>query len=267
MKGSTLSALLAALLAGQWLGCVPGQPQRSVGEGATRAPAVPDAPERNPLRDAYFGDLHVHTSYSIDSYIFGNRLGPRDAYRFARGEEVRLYGGAVQKLSTPLDFAAVTDHAEGLEVMAVCVDDESVAVAHGAGMSMGSKPSAGSADRLAYVLFTSGSTGKPKGVEVAHSMLANLLRALVRQPGLGAEDRVLALTPITFDIAAFELFRRAGLASSGGEARRLIKGGGARINDASAPSETQPITLADLNADGVIKLSAGKKRHALVRPV
>jgi tyrosyl-tRNA synthetase len=68
-------------------------------------------------------------------------------------------------------------------------------------------------------------------------------------------------------IAAFELFRRAGLAGSGGEARRLIKGGGARINDASAPSETQPITLADLNADGVIKLSAGKKRHALVRPV
>jgi len=68
-------------------------------------------------------------------------------------------------------------------------------------------------------------------------------------------------------IAAFELFRRAGLAGSGGEARRLIKGGGARINDTTAPSETQPITLADLNPDGVIKLSAGKKRHALVRPV
>jgi tyrosyl-tRNA synthetase len=68
-------------------------------------------------------------------------------------------------------------------------------------------------------------------------------------------------------IAAFELFRRAGLAASGGEARRLIKGGGARVNDLLAPSETQAITLGDLNADGVIKLSAGKKRHALVRPV
>jgi tyrosyl-tRNA synthetase len=68
-------------------------------------------------------------------------------------------------------------------------------------------------------------------------------------------------------IAAFELFRRAGLAASGGEARRLIKGGGARINDAAAPSEILPITLDHLNADGVIKLSAGKKRHALVRPV
>ena len=75
-------------------------------------------------RQTYFGDLHVHTSYSIDSYIFGNRLDPRDAYRFARGEEVTLYGGATQKLRIPLDFAAVTDHAEGLEIMALCVEDE-----------------------------------------------------------------------------------------------------------------------------------------------
>ncbi len=68
-------------------------------------------------------------------------------------------------------------------------------------------------------------------------------------------------------IAAFELFRRAGLAASGGEARRLIKGGGARVNDAPAASETAAITLGDLNPDGIIKLSAGRKRHALVRPV
>ncbi len=68
-------------------------------------------------------------------------------------------------------------------------------------------------------------------------------------------------------IAAFELFRRAGLASSGGEARRLIRGGGGRVNDAAAETETAPVTLSDVNADGVIKLSAGKKRHVLVRPV
>jgi len=67
-------------------------------------------------------------------------------------------------------------------------------------------------------------------------------------------------------IAAFELFRRAGLASSGGDARRLIRGGGGRINDAAAAHETTEITLADVNPDGVIKLSAGRKRHALVRP-
>ena len=66
---------------------------------------------------------------------------------------------------------------------------------------------------------------------------------------------------------AFELFVRAGLAASNGEARRLIKGGGARINDAVVSSETQPVSLADLDAAGAIKLSAGRKRHALVRPV
>jgi tyrosyl-tRNA synthetase len=68
-------------------------------------------------------------------------------------------------------------------------------------------------------------------------------------------------------IAAFELLRRAGLAASNGEARRLIKGGGGRVNDRPVASETQLVTAADLLAEGVIKLSAGKKRHALVRPV
>jgi uncharacterized protein DUF3604 len=101
----------------------------TVAAGAAARPAVPTAappagPPRNALRDAYFGDLHVHTAYSIDSYIFGNRLGPRDAYRFARGEAVTLYGGATQKLRTPLDFAAVTDHADGLDLFALCVRDE-----------------------------------------------------------------------------------------------------------------------------------------------
>ena len=67
-------------------------------------------------------------------------------------------------------------------------------------------------------------------------------------------------------VAAFELFRRSGLAASGGEARRLIKGGGARVNDAAIANETQLIGAGDLTSDGFIKLSAGKKRHALVRP-
>jgi len=68
-------------------------------------------------------------------------------------------------------------------------------------------------------------------------------------------------------IPAFLLFREVGLADSGGEARRLIKGGGGKVNDAALPSETHEITSTDLNADGIIKLSAGKKRHMLVRVV
>ena len=67
-------------------------------------------------------------------------------------------------------------------------------------------------------------------------------------------------------LPVFELFVRAGLAASNSEARRLIKGGGARLNDAVVTGEMQPVSLADLDAQGHIKLSAGRKRHALVRP-
>jgi tyrosyl-tRNA synthetase len=66
-------------------------------------------------------------------------------------------------------------------------------------------------------------------------------------------------------VAIFELFVRAGLAASNGEARRLIKGGGARLNDAVVASETQPVSLADFDSAGHLKLSAGRKRHVLVR--
>jgi tyrosyl-tRNA synthetase len=66
-------------------------------------------------------------------------------------------------------------------------------------------------------------------------------------------------------LPAFEALQRAGLCATGGEARRLIKGSGGRVNDVPFTSETQLVTAADLNADGVIKLSAGKKRHALLR--
>jgi len=66
-------------------------------------------------------------------------------------------------------------------------------------------------------------------------------------------------------IPAFELFHKAGLAASGGEARRLIRGGGARLNDKTVDRETHAVTLADLDSEGILKLSAGKKRHALVK--
>jgi tyrosyl-tRNA synthetase len=65
-------------------------------------------------------------------------------------------------------------------------------------------------------------------------------------------------------VPAFMLFKDAGLAASGGEARRLIAGGGARVNDEKIESDQRLITLSDLNAEKTIKLSAGKKKHALV---
>ena len=68
-------------------------------------------------------------------------------------------------------------------------------------------------------------------------------------------------------IPAFELLRRANLAKSNGEARRLIKGGGGRLNGTVITDETRLVGLADLTGEGVIKLSAGRKRHAVVRAV
>jgi Protein of unknown function (DUF3604) len=62
----------------------------------------------------YFGDTHLHTSYSTDAGMFGNRLGPDEAYRFALGEEVTSSQGVRARLQRPLDFLVVADHAENL---------------------------------------------------------------------------------------------------------------------------------------------------------
>lgn len=66
---------------------------------------------KNTLKNAYFGDLHVHTSLSFDAYIGGTVSTPSDAYRFAKGEELEIFGKKVA-LKRPLDFAGVSDHSE-----------------------------------------------------------------------------------------------------------------------------------------------------------
>ena len=62
----------------------------------------------------FFGDTHLHTSYSMDAGAFGARLGPVEAYRFAQGEEVVSSTGQKVKLSRPLDFLVVADHSDGM---------------------------------------------------------------------------------------------------------------------------------------------------------
>jgi hypothetical protein len=62
----------------------------------------------------YFGDTHLHTSYSTDAGMVGNTLGPEQAYRFARGEAVTSSTGLPARLQRPLDFLVVADHAENL---------------------------------------------------------------------------------------------------------------------------------------------------------
>lgn len=62
----------------------------------------------------YFGDTHLHTSFSMDAGAFGARLTPRDAYRFARGDQVMASSGQPVKLSRPLDFLVVADHSDNM---------------------------------------------------------------------------------------------------------------------------------------------------------
>ena len=67
-------------------------------------------PKPNKDRNPYYGDLHVHTKYSFDAYVFGVTASPDDAYRYAKGESVKHPLGYEMKLREPLDFYAVTDH-------------------------------------------------------------------------------------------------------------------------------------------------------------
>jgi hypothetical protein len=79
-----------------------------------RPPAYsPYAGRDYPMRP-FFGDTHLHTSFSMDAGAFGARIGPRDAYRFARGEEITASSNQPVKLSRPLDFLVVADHSDNM---------------------------------------------------------------------------------------------------------------------------------------------------------
>ena len=84
-------------------------------------------PDRNPQRNVYFGDLHVHTMYSFDAYVWDTRTTPSQAYEFARGAPLLLppfdangMGTRRVQLDRPLNFAAVTDHSEFLGEVDTC---------------------------------------------------------------------------------------------------------------------------------------------------
>ena len=120
--GLTMALLLAAC----------GQPEPPAEENATpaeetsaemaEASKAPESqaelPPPNPLRNAYFGDLHIHTRNSYDAYLFNVRARPEDAYVYAKGGTISHPSGFDLKMkSGPLDFLAVTDHAEYLGVV------------------------------------------------------------------------------------------------------------------------------------------------------
>lgn len=128
--------LLLALTLGYFLRSMGGGTD-SWEPGIGAAPAVSALPrepcaDHSPLRNAYFGDLHVHTTYSWDGAGRGMNTTPDLAYRFATGEAIGLppydnegKGLRTVQLQRPLDFAAVTDHAESIGEVNLCISPDS----------------------------------------------------------------------------------------------------------------------------------------------
>ena len=102
MKTSHLLISVAGVLA---LSCVSALAQQ--------VPGSPSATTGNPERNAYFGETHIHTSWSVDAWVMGNRItGPDDALKYAQGQTIKHPMGFDIKIDTPLDFMGVTDHSE-----------------------------------------------------------------------------------------------------------------------------------------------------------
>lgn len=111
-------------------------------------------------------------------------------------------------------------------------------------------------------------TALAHGEEAARDAAETARRAF--EEGAAAEGLPtieIARSDLDAGIAVVDLLVSAGLAASKGEARRLIKGNGIKLNDATVSDEAAKASAADLNADNAVKLSAGKKRHVLVKPV
>lgn len=121
-KAPHIATTLALAIAGALL-----LPRLATGQGDAGVPdkakldkVFPSKPNYSPYAGRsyptmpLFGDTHLHTSYSMDAGAFGARLTPRDAYRFARGEELVSNSGQPVRLSRPLDFLVVADHSDGM---------------------------------------------------------------------------------------------------------------------------------------------------------
>ena len=117
-----------------------------------QAAIYPAAP--NPDMNLYWGELHLHTSESFDATLFGNTLTIDDAYRFAKGEPLNSPGGETMQLTRPLDFVAITDHAEGFGTRTHC-DSPDLSLAERAACWLANEP-----NPMIFQILTSRIRGK-----------------------------------------------------------------------------------------------------------
>jgi tyrosyl-tRNA synthetase len=170
-------------------------------------------------------------------WLTADRLSAYDYWQFWRNTEDADVGRFLRLFTDlPLDEIARLESLGGAEINEAkkVLAGAATALAHG-------EEAAGVAAATARTTFESGGTAETlPSVTIATSMLSE-------------------------GVPAYRLLVEAGLAASFGDARRLIRGGGARVNDAPITEEMQQITMGDVQ-DGFIKLSAGRKQHRLVRP-
>ncbi len=172
-------------------------------------------------------------------WLAAHRMAPYDYWQFWRNTEDEDVGRFLRLFTDlPLDEIARLERLEGGSINDAkrVLATEATALCHG-------REAALAAAETARRVFAEGGVGEDlPSIEVPRAELER-------------------------GVAAIELLARSRLAPSKSEARRLIKQGGARLNDRAIASETQSVGLADISAEGTIKLSAGKKRHALVKAV
>lgn len=146
-----------------------GRPDQSSLDAAfpVEPPYSPYAGRDFPTR-VLFGDTHLHTSYSFDAGTFGARLGPREAYQLARGEEVEASTGQRVKLSRPLDFLVVADHSDNMGLFPMLVSGAPQVVADPSGRRWYEMIKNGEGGKAAFEIIAAFGDGKfPPALQVA----------------------------------------------------------------------------------------------------
>ena len=113
MKQSIYTTLILCLLV--IIGCQSPTSNESNSSGTSKSNG--NGITQNAEKNAYFGDLHVHTSWSFDAFIYNVRTNPDDAYAFGKGKPIDHFVLDKVQIDRPLDFMAVTDHSEYLSLI------------------------------------------------------------------------------------------------------------------------------------------------------